>query len=258
MKKILISLALGLLLIGLAGCAKKDVDPYAIYRNKTSDELFNGGEKALAHKKYDIAVKQFEALDAIYPFGPHAQQGQLDIIYAYYMNDDEASSTVAADRYIRLYPRGRNVDYAYYMRGIVGFNQGLSWLQKMVGVDPAPRDISTIQQSFSSFDMVVTQFPDSYYAPDAMVRMTYIRNLLARREVMTAQFYFEHQAYVAAANRASYVVQHFEGSPQVVKALAVMVKSYRALRLTQMANNTYAILQASYPQSDELRELNKN
>ncbi len=252
-KKVLICCLLGLLLVG---CAKKDVDPYAAYRNATSDQLFNGGEKALAKKNYSVAVKEFEALDAIYPFGPYAEQGQLDIIYAYYKNDDADSAIAAADRYIRLYPRGAHVDYVYYMRGIVGFDQGLSWLQKMAGIDPAPRDISTLQQSFSSFATVVEQYPDSYYAADSVIRMAYIRNLLARREVMTAQFYLDHQAYIAAANRASYVVQHFEGSPQVENALVIMVKAYRALNLPQMADSTYAILQASYPQSKELRDLN--
>lgn len=251
-KKIVICCLVGLLLVG---CAKKDVDPYANYRTKTSDDLFNGGEHALAKKNYSVAVKQFEALDAIYPFGPYAEQGQLDIIYAYYKNGDADSAIAAADRYVRLYPRGPHADYAYYMRGIVGFDQGLSWLQKLAKIDPAPRDSSTLQQSFASFATVVQQYPESPYAADSKIRMVYIRNLLARREVMIAQFYFDHQAYVAAANRASYVVQHFEGSPQVVKALVIMVKSYRALNLPQLADKTYAILQANYPQSKELREL---
>lgn len=246
MKKLLLILMVGLILVG---CSKKDVDPYAAYRNKTSDELFNGGEQALAKKNYSSAVKQFEALDAMYPFGPYAQQGQLDIIYAYYKNNDDDSAVAAADRYTRLYPQGPHTDYAYYMRGLDGFNQGLSWIQKLVGVDPAPRDISSMQQSFASFSTVVTQFPNSPYAPDSAIRMAYIRNLLARREVMTAKFYYDHHAYVAAANRASYVVQHFQGSPQVKDALVIMVDSYRELHLTQWANATNAILQANYPHS---------
>lgn len=252
-KKILVSLLL--VVVFLAGCTKKDVDPYLAYRNKTSDQLFNGGEKSLAKKDYRNAVKQLEALDAIYPFGPYAEQGQLDIIYAYYKNGDAASATAAADRYIRLYPRSPHIDYAYYMRGIVGFDQGLSWLQKLAGIDPAPRDISTMRESFSAFTTVVQQYPNSPYAADSLVRMAYIRNLLARREVMIAQFYLDHQAYVAAANRGAYVVQHFQGSPQVVKALEIMVEAYRELELPQLANSTYAILQANYPQSKELRDL---
>jgi len=252
MKKILLCL---ICLLLVTGCAKKDIDPYAAYRAKTGNELFNGGEKSLAKKDYSGAVKQFEALDAMYPFGPYAEQGQLDVIYAYYKNDDQASAVAAADRYIRLYPRSPHADYAYYMRGMAGYNQGLSWIQKKVGVDPAPRDLSGMQQSFSSFATLVARYPDSRYAHDAVIRMAYIRNLLARREMMVAQFYLDHDVYVAAANRASYVVEHFEGSPYVVKALAIMVKAYRALNLPQLADTTYAILQANYPQSAERRAL---
>lgn len=254
MKKI----ALIFILIALiAGCSKKNQDPYKSFRHQTSTAIFNGGERALANGDYSQAVKQFEALDAIYPFGPYAEQGQLDIIYAYYKNNDDPSALAAADRYIRLYPRGGNVDYAYYMRGIVGFTLGLSWLQKMVGTDPAPRDVSTLQQSFSSFATVVRLFPHSQYAPDSVLRMAYIRNLFARREIEIASFYMQKKAYVAAANRASYIVEHFEGSPEVVKALAIMVKAYRSMGLNKMADSTYAILRASYPNSPEVARLRR-
>ena len=254
MKKLTFIFLLTLVFV-MVGCAEKVQDPYASFRNKTSTVIFNGGEKALANHDYSQAAQHFEALDAIYPFGPYAQQGQLDIIYAYYRAGDEASASVAADRYIRLYPRGPRVDYAYYMKGIVGFTQGLSWLQKLTGTDPAPRDVSTMQQSFSSFATVAQLFPDSPYAEDSLVRMAYIRNLMANREVLIAGFYLRRKAYVAAANRASYVVQHFEGSPQTIQALAIMVQSYRSLGLDKMANDTYKILRTNYPNAPELAKL---
>lgn len=252
MKKLFLIVAI---LLALVGCAKKDVDPYKAFRGKTSTELFTTGEKALAKENYSEAVKNFEALDAIYPFGPYAQQAQLDIIYAYYKSGDDASAIAAADRYVRLYPRGRDVDYAYYMRGIIGFNLGLSWLQKLSGVNPAARDVSTLQQSFASFNTLVQTFPHSRFRADALTRMRYIRNLMAQREIMIAQFYMKRHAYVAAANRASYVVQHFQGSPQVIKGLAIMVRAYRALDLPKMADSTYHLLQMNYPNAPELRKL---
>ncbi|WP_100622840.1 outer membrane protein assembly factor BamD [Candidatus Coxiella mudrowiae] len=254
MKKLFFILTF-LYLCVLTSCAGKDVDPYQAYRGKTSIELFTAGEKALAKKNYSEAVKNFEALDAIYPFGPHAQQAQLDVIYVYYKNGDIASAIVAADRYIRLYPRGRHVDYAYYMRGIVGFDLGLSWVQKLAGVNPASRDISTLQQSYRAFATLVDTFPQSPYVPDALTRMKYIRNLMAQREIMIAQFYLKRHAYVAAANRATYVVQHFQGSPEVIKGLAIMVQAYRALDLPKMADSSYQLLKINYPNSPELRKL---
>ena len=252
MKKLGLIFALILL---LAGCGGEDKDPYASYRGETATIIFEGGEKDLAKDNYTDAIKQFEALDAIYPFGPYAQQGQLDVIYAYYKSGDDASAIAAADRYIRLYPRGKNADYAYYIRGIIGFSEGLSWLQKMAGVDPASRDVSKMQRSFVAFATLVHQFPHSRYRPDALRRLAYIRNLMARRQVNIADFYYRHRAYIAAANRASIVVQHFQGSSQMPNALGIMVKSYRSLGLKKMAKSMYRVLQVNYPDSSETHDL---
>lgn len=254
LKKLLI-LVFSLLLI--SSCSDPNKDPFAAYRGYSSAKLFASGEQALYQAHFGDAVKYFEALGAIYPFGPYAQQAQLDLIYAYHLSDDDASAIAAADRYIHLYPRSAHVDYAYYMRGLIGFSVGLSWLQRISNIDPAPRDISTLKQSFVSFAQLVHYFPNSPYAPNAELRMRYIRNLMARREIIVANFYMAHKAYVAAANRAAFVVQHYQGSPQVVEALEIMVKAYRGLHLDKMANQTYKIMAANYSKTKQFAAVNK-
>jgi len=251
MKKII---ALCFLVFLLAGCSGNK-DELKAYRHKTAAEIFHNGEMALAKKKYGKAVKALEALDAIYPFGPYAQQGQLDIIYAYYKNDDDPSAVAAADRYIRLYPRGKYVDYAFYMKGIISSTEGYTWLQKRFNVDPSSRSLTNQKQAFLAFNEIVTRYPRSRYATDSLLRMRYLRNIIAKHSLEVADFYYRHKAYVAAANRASFVVKHFNGTPAVVGALAMMVKSYRVLGLHKLANNSYRILQASYPDSKAFKRL---
>ena len=240
----------------LTGCAGKYIDPYQTYRGRDSVALFTAGERALAKKYYTEAIKNFEALDAIYPFSLHAQKAQLDIIYAYYKNKDITSAIAAADRYIRLYPRGFHIDYAYYMRGIINFSLGLSWIQQLAGVNLAPRDVSTLQKSYKDFATFVAMLPHSPYVPDALERMKYIQNLVAQREIMIAQFYLKQRAYVAAANRAAYVVKNFQGlSEEVIQGLVIMVQAYRALNLLKMADSSYRLLKIHYPNSPELQKL---
>lgn len=241
----------------LIGCSDS-FNNFKAYQGIPAATIFHRAEKRLAEGKYDKAVKDLEALDAIYPFGPYAQQGQLDIIYAYYMNDDDGAAIAAADRYMRLYPRSNNVDYAYYMKGLIQFNQGQTWAQRQLSLDPSPRDLTSKKQAFLTFDELAQYFPSSIYRDDALLRMAILRNFFAHKELLLAEYYFDRHAYVAAANRASGIVKHYNGTPYVEEALVLMVRSYRKLELPQMANNSLVILKATYPDSKMLTKLERS
>ena len=255
MKKLLCLLFLVSLI--LVGCAGADKDDLAEFRNQTSAQLFTAGEKALASGNYETSIKNFEALDAIYPFGPNSRQGQLDLIYAYYQSGDNASALAAAERYIRLNAHDRDVDYAYYMKGLVLYDQGPTWLQKQVGTDMASRDLTDKKRSFSAFGMLVRLFPRSQYRDDAILHMRYIRNLMARRQVEEAEFYMKRKAYVAAVSRSNEVLAHYSETPSVIPALDIMVRGYRKLGMHDMASKTLKVFQASYPKAPQLDSLVK-
>lgn len=253
MKKILLLCLLATL---LSACSSSELHvSYSQYRNQTASQLYHSSKKDLIKGHPDRAVKKLEALNALYPFGAYAEDGLINLVYAYYQDDDADEAMAVADRYLRLYPRGNYSDYAYYMKGVVAFKQGFSWMQRKAGVNPAPRDLSNLKTAYLSFNQLVETFPQSPYVPDAIARMRYIRNLYAEKDVGIAKFYYERKAYVAAANRANDVVMHYDRSPWVIPALTIMVRSYRKLGLTDMANNTLRIFQASYPHSTNLKRL---
>lgn len=231
----------------LVGCASENKSPVDAFRGQSVDKLYNDGEKALAGKNYDNAIKRFEALDILYPFSDKAEKVQLDVITAYYKSGDLESTIAASKRYIHLHPTSSTVDYAYYMKGVATFEKNQSWLNAIYTRDPAARDLSMMREAFVYFNDLVTQFPQSQYTPDARKRMLYIRNLIARHELFIANYYFDHEAYVAAANRAGYIVEHLQGAPQVKEALKIMVKSYQALGATKEASDAQRILNLNYP-----------
>lgn len=244
--KRLILLALCALL--LAGCGNKPYqDNLAPYRHLTAKQLYQGATHQLQNEDYSDAAKQLSAMDAIYPFGPYAQKGQLEMIYAYYMDDDKVSAQVAADRYIHLYPQGKAVDYAYYMKGLIEFRQGMTWLQKMYGSNPSARDMSTMEESFAAFNQLVQRFPHSNYRNDALLRMTYIRNLLAQHQIAVGDYYLKRKAYVAAANRANYVIAHFEGTPSIKDALNMDITAYQKLGLAKREALYRHLMQVNFP-----------
>jgi len=225
----------------LSGCATP-TDRLARYRHQPANTIFTSGEHALVKHHYQAAATDFEGLEATYPFNKHTEQGQLDIIYAYYKSDDMPSALAAAEHYIHLYPRSPHVDYAYYMKGLLNFLSGGNWLQNVLSINMAQRDLDYMRHAFIAFNELIILFPHSPYAIDAHLHMLYIRNLLADYELQIALFYLQRKAYLAAVNRASYVVQHYEGAPQVMDALKLMIKAYRALGEIKLADETTTVL----------------
>jgi len=243
MKKLLCLTGLAGLI--LAGCASIPT-PSEKYAKYSADQIDQVAEVKLAKGSYKDSVEAFEGLDSLYPFNSHAQQAQLDMIYAYYMNDDMPSAAAAAERYIRLYPRAENVDYAYYMKGVANFNQDRGFFQRYFPVDQSLRDPGTMTQSYQDFKTLLNLFPNSPYAPDAKQHMIYLRNTFAKRDLEVAQFYYQKQAYEAAINRANDVLVKYSDTPSARDALVILYNSYGKLGLTKSQQQVKEVMNANH------------
>lgn len=230
----------------LAGCSSV-TDPSEAYKDETPHQIYTRGKTALQDKSYSEAIKRFEALDVQYPFGSETESAQLYLIYAYYMKEEYTMAVAAADRFIRLHPASPYVDYAYYMRGVSDYYQNLGIIERLFVIDLAKRDLTQIERSYADFNQLVTTFPNSKYAPAGHQYMIYLRNVLADHELHVAKYYYNRKAYMAAANRASGLVAHYQGAPSVVNGLVLMTKSYRQLGLTKMEQDALSVLQYNYP-----------
>ena len=212
-------------------------------KKQSAKQLLVYGEEMLASHSYDSAIEAFETLAARYPFGKVAEQGQLDIIFAYYKKGEYDSALASAQSYVHLYPRGKHVDYAYYMAGLSQSVKSRHWLQRYMPVRISDRDLSAMEAAFMSFNQVASRFPHSPYAQDAQQRMIYIRMMIAQHNLDVAKFYYDHHSYVAAINRARYVVAHLQGTPQVKPALIVIRDSAHQLGLTKMSDDAQRVIQ---------------
>ena len=223
----------------------------------SASKIYSEAKSALTGGDYETAIKYYELVESRYPFGRYAEQAQLDIAYAYYKYDEPESAIAAADRFIKLHPMHANVDYAYYLKGIVNFNRDTGLLQRFLPQDMATRDPASARQAFLDFDALVKKFPNSKYAPDSRQRLVFLRNTLARHEIAVAQYYMERGAYVAAANRAKYVVEHYDGSLPVPDALAIMVNAYDKLGLDKLASDARRVLALNFPKSQALAQVQR-
>ena len=220
-----------------------------------ASRLYQASKTALGTADYETALKYLEALEARFPFGRYAQQAQLDIIYAYYKFDEPDSAVSAADRFIKLYPRHPKVAYAYYMRGLASFNKGMTTLDYLLDLDPTQRDPRAANESFQYFRQLIQSYPDSEYASDAAQRLVYLHNNLARYEVNVADYYLRRGAYIAAANRGKYVIEKYKRTPAARDALVIMIRSYRALGLNDLAQDTLRVLELNATTPPAIEEL---
>ncbi len=245
---LLTSVALALTL--LAGCSSKDDKE----QKETSEDLvYKAAQRSLGAHQWQLAIENLQLLEENFPFGQYAEQAQLELIYAYYESYDREAAIAAADRFIRLHPQHRNVDYAYYMKGLSTFPEGNSLLNRFVPTDITSKDTTNAKESFGHFSQLLARFPESQYAVDAKKRMVYLRNLLARYEIHVANYYFKRGAYLAATNRGRYVVENFQKTPAVPDALAVMIQGYHLMDMPELAADSLKVLRTNYPSYPALK-----
>ncbi|QKS30984.1 MAG: Outer membrane protein assembly factor BamD [Accumulibacter sp.] len=215
----------------------------------SANKLYTEAKEALNDGSYAKAVKYFEKLESRYPYGRYAQQAQIDIAYAYWKDQEPASAIAACDRFIKLHPNHPNVDYVYYLKGLINFNEDLGILGIVSNQDMTERDPKGARESFDAFRELVTRFPDSKYTPDAILRMKYLVNALASLELHVARYYMKRGAYLAAANRAQYAVLNYPAAPANEEALFIMVKAYDALGLTDLRDDAERVMRRNFPNS---------
>ena len=224
----------------------------------SANKLYAEAKSALSDGSYTKAVQYFEKLESRYPYGRYAQQAQIEIAYAYWKDQEPASAIAACDRFIKLHPNHPNVDYVYYLRGLINFNEDLGILGTISNQDMTERDPKGAREAFDSFKELVTRFPDSKYTPDALLRMKYLVNSLALLELHVARYYMKRGAYLAAANRAQYAMIHYPDTPATEEALFIMVKAYDNLGLNDLRDDAERVMRKNYPDSEYyVRGLNR-
>jgi outer membrane protein assembly factor BamD len=233
----------------VSGCASL-LDPVDETTGWSANKLFTEAKNAIADGNFEKGIKYYEKLEARYPYGRYAQQAQLEVAYAYYKQQEPASAIAACDRFIRLHPTHPSVDYAYYLKGLVNFNEDLGVLGYVADQDLTERDPKAARESFEAFKELVTRFPGSKYAPDATARMKYLVNALAAHEVHVARYYMKRSAFIAAANRAQFAVKTYPDAPANEEALFIMVKAYDALGLNDLRDDSERVMKKNFPNSE--------
>jgi outer membrane protein assembly factor BamD len=222
----------------LSGCSifSKEQEP-----TRTVEEYFQRGHEALNEGSWDLAIKEFEKLRSVYPYGAWSEQASLELAYAYYRSNEPQSAVRELEEFIRMYPRHARLPYAMYIKGIARESTTRSFLDNYIS-DPSRRDSEPLRQAYQDYLNLIQRFPNSEYANNAKLRLVRLRNSLARHEMQVAEFYVERQAWLAAAKRSQYVLENYPQTPSSQRALQIMAQSYDALGLTQSTEEVKQVI----------------
>jgi len=220
----------------------------------SASKLYSEAKDAQADGTWDKAAKYLEKLESRFPYGRFAQQAQLELGYVYWKSNEIGSALAACDRFIKLHPNHPAVDYVYYLKGLINFNEDLGLLGYISSQDPTERDPKAARAAFDALRELVTRFPDSKYTPDATKRLNYLVNAMASQEVHVARYYIARGAYIAAANRAQYVLQTYPQAPAIEEAMFIIYTAYDKLGMNDLRDDADRVMKKNFPNSRFYRD----
>lgn len=227
------------------GCGSSPTDPKS--GTADLDKLYAEAKDDLDNGSFDRAIKSLEKIESRTSGTLMGQQALLDLAYAQWRSGERVQALATVDRFIKLHPSSPALDYGYYLRGIINFNDNLGILGSLARQNLSERDQRASRDAYQSFRQLVEQFPSSKYSTEARVRMDYIVNALADYEVHVARYYYRRGAYLAAANRAKQAVIDYERAPASEEALYIMAQSYDKLGLADLRDDADRVLRKNFP-----------
>lgn len=221
----------------LAACAS---DEAADYIERPPEDIYNTALDKLEAGEITAAAKEFEEVERQHPYSSWANRGQLMAAYAYYKNEKFDDALLALDRFIQLYPGHKDIAYAYYLRGLVHYEQ----------INDVRREQGTTQAALDALSDVVRRFPGTSYARDAALKIDLTRDHLAGHEMEVGRFYQKQGQYNAAIRRYRMVLDQYQTTSHIPEALLRLTECYLALGLVEEAKQNAAVLGHNYPGSE--------
>ncbi len=220
LKKIFIIVGL---FITLTGCAQQQVKPDSMQPEGRHYEV---GMELMKQGDFSAAIDALKTQIKLYPDHPETEKATLQLVYAYYKQKQLKASVSIADQFINKYPLSKELDYAYYSKGLALFDIGFEG-----GIENPEPSNSGIRQAYQYFSELIKRFPESKYVADSTERMMFLRDKLAVSEVGQARMALNEGRYGTAVVHAKYVVENYKETPAALEALGILTQSYNLLGL---------------------------
>ena len=236
------SIFLIILFLFFASCAK-DANKESKVTEKSLDlqvqEAYQEGLKALDSKDALFAARKFNEVEILYPQSIYAPKSLLMAAYSYYIDDYYMDCIEELERFLRVYPKDKNLDYAYYLLAISYYEQ----------IVDEKKDLFSILQAKEYFEYIISNFPNTEYAYDSSFKLELIDDILAAKEMYLGRYYIDKKKWIPAINRFKNVVNDYGTTIYIEEALYRLVEVYYLLGLKDESKKYASLLGYNYESS---------
>ena len=156
--------------------------------------------------------------------------------YAYFQFGYYSNSVDELERFINLYPKDKNLDYAYYLLA-------MNYYESIVD---EKKDLKPLTEAKRYFNLIIKEYPDTDYALDGRYKLKLIEDILAAKEIYIARYYIKKEKWIAAINRLKFIVNTYGTTIFVEEALHRLVEIYYILGLEDEARKYAKTLGYNY------------
>tara|TARA_B110000003_G_scaffold151073_1_gene151994 strand:- start:1534 stop:2385 length:852 start_codon:yes stop_codon:yes gene_type:complete len=223
-------------------CSKEEVNK-SIIQEKSLElqvvEAYKEGSKSLKSGDVIYAAKKFNEAEILFPQSSWAAKSALMAAYSYYIQDYYGDAIAELQRFIKVYPLHKDLDYAYYLLAISYYEQ----------IVDEKKDLQSIIKAQKTFNFLIENFPDTEYSSDARFKIDLINDIVASKEIYIGRYYFEKKKWIPAINRFRTVIDKYETTIYTEEALHRLVEVYYLLGLVDEAEKYAKLLGYNYKSS---------
>ena len=232
-----------ILIVTLVSCAKKEEFKESIIKEKSLDlqvlEAYQEGMKNLESGDVIYAAKKFNEAEILFPQSDWAPKSALMAAYSYYTQDYYADTIAELERFLRVYPLSKNLDYVYYLLGVSYYEQ----------IVDEKKDLQSIIKAKKYFEILIQNYPNTNYSLDAEFKIELVNDTLAAKEMYIGRYYFDKKKWIPAINRFKTVIDNYDTTLYAEEALHRLVEVHYILGLKDEAKKYANLLGYNYQSS---------
>ena len=227
----------------LASCSKEEARK-SVIKEKSLDlqvlETYEEGMNYLEEGDALYAASKFNEAELLFPQSEWAPKSALMAAYAYYSQDYLKDAIAELDRFLKVYPKHKNLDYVYYLLAISYYEQ----------IVDEKKDLQSIIKAKQYFEIVIRDYQKTSYALDAEFKIDLINDILAAKEMYIGRYYFEKKKWISAINRFQTIINDYETTIYAEEALHRLVEVHYMIGLKDEAKKYAKLLGYNYQSSE--------